>query len=218
MSVIQEENYEVRNFKYQIIEGKIVSMASLANPNHSSISGDIYFAFKQYFRLKNNKKCKVYIDNNYIRLDIISKQRNITLPEECKNDRFIPDVMVICDKSMDTMKGVTGAPTLVVEVLSKGTAEYDTQIKKQVYELIGVGEYWIVHPGLKSIEIYVLQDGKYVLYKTYYKYSEDEIANIEDERRDIGKSFEVITEFSPYTFPDLSIKIDEIFDDMIEEN
>jgi len=215
---MKHENYDIlRNFKYQIIGGKIINMAPLADPNHSNISGDITFIFRHYFYLKKCKKCKVYHDNNYLRLDMIAKQKNINLPEECKNDKFIPDVMVICDKTIDTMKGVTGAPTLVVEVLSKGTAEYDMQIKKQVYELIGVGEYWIINPGLKSIQIFILHDGKYVSYKTYYQYSEDEIENIEAERKELGKSFEVITEFSPYTFPDLIIKIDDIFENLITE-
>jgi len=54
--------------------------------------------------------------------------------------------MVVCDKSIDTIRGVIGAPKLVVEVLSKATMEYDISIKKEVYALIGVEEYWIVNP------------------------------------------------------------------------
>jgi hypothetical protein len=43
----------MRNFKYQIIGGKVINMAPLADPNHGSISIDIAFIFKQYFSSKN---------------------------------------------------------------------------------------------------------------------------------------------------------------------
>ena len=114
------------------------------------------------------------------------------------------------------MKGVTGVPALIVEVLSLGTAEYDRKIKKDIYEIIGVPEYWIADPASKSIEIYILKDSKYDLFKIYHKYSQDDIERIEEERRDIGKSLEIITEFSPYSFPDMVVEIDRIFRDLIE--
>ena len=130
------EDFEARGIKYQIIKGRIISnMAPLANPNHSILSNNINVILSKYFA---GKKCRVYHDNNYLRIDIIKKRGQIKLPEECKHDKFIPDVMVVCDKSIDTLDGVIGAPTLVVEVLSKTTMEYDISIKKEVYALIGV--------------------------------------------------------------------------------
>jgi len=217
-SIMQHENYYVmRNFKYQIIGGKIINMAPLASPNHGKISNRVNIVLSNYFD-KIGEDYEVYHDNNYLRIDMIAKKNNIILPDECKNDKFRPDVMVIRDRSIDTVKGVIGAPVIVVEVLSKGTEDYDTQLKKQVYELIGVQEYWIVNPGLKSINIYVLKDGKYISYKTYCKYSESELEEIEDERQKTGKVFdEVILEFSPYSFPELKIKIDDIFKNLIKE-
>ena len=100
-------------------------------------------------------------------------------------------------------KGVIGAPDLVVEVLSGGIENYDINVKKQVYELIGVKEYWIVNTKSRYVEIYILKDGKYELLNMYYQNWE--------------KNEELLTEFSPTLFPDLIIKIDDIFDDLIEE-
>ena len=215
MSILKEENYRLPdNFKYQIIGGKVITnMAPLANPNHGLVAQGLGFIFSNYFK---GKKCKVYHDNNYIRIDIIAKEKNIKLPEKCKNDKFRPDVMVVCDKSIDTLEGVTGAPKLVIEVSSRGTMEYDITIKKEVYALIGVEEYWMVSPYSKRIEIYVLENGVYNLYSTYYKYAEREIEAIEQEKEYLKEPQEIITEFSPYSFPDLTIKVDDVFYDMIE--
>ena len=216
MSIMKLENNEImRTFKYQIIGGKIVSMAPLANPNHGKVSNRINIALSNYFD-EIGGNYEVYHDNNYLRLDIIAREKNIVIPEEYKKDKYIPDVMV-CDNTIDTMKGVIGAPVLIAEVLSKGTEDYDRKIKKDVYEQIGVNEYWIIDPGLKSINIYILQDGKYVSYKTYYKYSEDEIELIKYERQEMGKTFEIVKEFSPYIFPDLKIKINDVFKNLIKE-
>jgi Uma2 family endonuclease len=77
MSVMKNENYDImKNFKYQIIVGKIISMAPLANPNHSKISNRINVILSNYFDKINSSDCDVYIDNNYIRLDIIETQKN----------------------------------------------------------------------------------------------------------------------------------------------
>ena len=90
-------------------------------------------------------------------------------------------------------------------------------VKKQVYELIGVKEYWIVDYKKKSIEVYALKDGKYGIPDIYYKYKEHDITAIEEENKDLGINEPVITEFSPTIFPDLIIKTDDVFDDLIEE-
>ena len=213
MSALKEDLY-LRNIKYQIIKGKIITnMAPPPSPNHNIISNELNVFFKNFLK---GKKCRVYHDSNSIRLDIIQKEKNIKLPDECKKDSYIPDVMIVCDRTIDTINGVTGAPTLVIEVLSKGTMEYDITIKKEVYELIGVEEYWIVNPQSKSIEIYVLKNGKYFLWNIYHQYSQDELNLIETENEYLKTPQVIITEFSPYSFPDLIIKVDDVFDDLIE--
>ena len=54
-----------------------------------------------------------------------------------------------------------GAPDLVVEVLSPGTASHDHVRKRRVYERAGVREYWLVHPNDRMLTIYRLADGQY---------------------------------------------------------
>ncbi|MCL2814261.1 MAG: Uma2 family endonuclease [Oscillospiraceae bacterium] len=205
----------LKSFKYQVIGGKIINMAP-SSPNHGIISSGLNYIFRDYFTRKNCKECRVYNESNYIRLDIIQKEKNIELPEECDKDKYTPDVMVICDKTIDTIKGVTGAPDLVVEILSRSTEKYDITIKKQVYELIGVKEYWIVDYRNKSIEVYIQKNKKYGIPEIYYHYTEDEISRIEEEREDTGENMEIFTKFSPSIFPDLIIQTDDIFDGLLE--
>jgi Uma2 family endonuclease len=56
-----------------------------------------------------------------------------------------------------------GAPDLVIEVLSPSTAKRDKGYKFQLYQRMGVKEYWLMNPDLQLIEVWALQDGRYVL-------------------------------------------------------
>lgn len=68
-----------------------------------------------------------------------------------------PDLIVVCDENKIGNKNITGAPDLVVEVLSPSTAKNDRLIKFNSYEKAGVKEYWIVDPYNQTIEVYLLE-------------------------------------------------------------
>ncbi len=73
-----------------------------------------------------------------------------------------PDISVICDKSKLTLKGCTGAPDWVIEILSPFTLRKDSAVKFDLYERHKVKEYWIVDPGSKTVQVFILDDtGKY---------------------------------------------------------
>jgi Uma2 family endonuclease len=77
-----------------------------------------------------------------------------------------PDVFFIKkerEKIIERNGPVWGAPDLIVEVISEGTAQNDRIHKRALYERCGVAEYWIVDPPSKSIEIYTLDNQKYIL-------------------------------------------------------
>lgn len=83
------------------------------------------------------------------------------------NDDYVcPDIMVICDRKY--LKGGTysGVPKFIAETLSPSSARRDRREKKDIYEAAGVEEYWIVTPH-GSLEIYYLQDGRYILEQGY---------------------------------------------------
>lgn len=74
-----------------------------------------------------------------------------------------PDVIVVLTKHLDriTRRGVVGAPDLVVEIASLSTATHDRSTKFAAYERLGVTEYWIADPYARTIELWVLTDGRY---------------------------------------------------------
>ena len=55
-------------------------------------------------------------------------------------------------------KQVTGAPDLVVEVLSPSTAHRDRRIKLDLYARHGVRQYWIVDPDEDSVDVWRFGD------------------------------------------------------------
>ena len=122
---------------------------------------------------------------------------------------FRPDLSVITmeNSGIINWKGaIYGVPDMVVEVLSKSTRKNDLTIKKDVYESNGVKEYWIVNLWDKTVDVYILHNGKYELDESYSKYSSDEWALLDDKEKAAVKS-----EIKVSIFDDLFIKVDDIF-------
>jgi Uma2 family endonuclease len=68
-------------------------------------------------------------------------------------------------------------PDLCVEVLSPSTETNDRGRKLQMFARYGVGEYWIVDPGRRTVEIYRLEGTAYSLARTAS--AEDEVTSPE---------------------------------------
>lgn len=76
---------------------------------------------------------------------------------------FQPDVVVLLQASRDKLRGnhIVGAPDLLVEVVSPGSAVYDRHDKNIAYAQAGVPEYWIVDPSAHTVELLALGGEKY---------------------------------------------------------
>jgi Uma2 family endonuclease len=83
--------------------------------------------------------------------------------ELAPEDVFQPDVVVLLKASREKLKGrhIVGAPDLVVEVVSPGSATMDRHDKYVAYAQAGVPEYWIVEPGTQTVEVLVLKGERY---------------------------------------------------------
>lgn len=81
---------------------------------------------------------------------------------------FQPDVIYIARERLDIIRDgyVFGAPDLVVEIVSDSTGRRDKTIKKDVYERYGVKEYWLADPIYRTIDQFVLREGRYELAAT----------------------------------------------------
>jgi Uma2 family endonuclease len=58
---------------------------------------------------------------------------------------------------------VEGAPDLLVEVLSPGTARRDRGEKLALYAQAGIAEYWIVDPVERQVEFFLNESGRFVV-------------------------------------------------------
>jgi Uma2 family endonuclease len=76
-----------------------------------------------------------------------------------------PDILYIAPDRMSvtSRRGLEGAPTLAVEILSPSTRTIDRVIKRRLYARYGLAFLWLVDPDARSIEAFELQAGRYVL-------------------------------------------------------
>jgi Uma2 family endonuclease len=129
----------------QLIDGEVV-IGMPPIPKHQAIVGAIFFILLTIARKKGGKAytapIEVYFDEHNI---------------------YEPDVLYLAPDSRCSVgeKRLTGAPDLVVEVLSPSTAKYDRQEKYQAYEQHGVGEYWIADPVHEVVEVWTLDAGHF---------------------------------------------------------
>jgi Uma2 family endonuclease len=61
----------------------------------------------------------------------------------------------------------SGAPELIVEVVSPSSIRTDRVVKFTAYESAGVLEYWIANPTTRTVEVYTLSNGEYALLGEY---------------------------------------------------
>jgi Uma2 family endonuclease len=70
-----------------------------------------------------------------------------------------PDLLFVCNERAAILgKWIHGAPDLVIEILSPSTRRVDEITKRQLYERVGVREYWIVDGEIEIVKIYRRQD------------------------------------------------------------
>ena len=68
-----------------------------------------------------------------------------------------PDIVFVetARRSIMSERGIEGAPTLVVEVISPSTGAIDRRRKLQLYARYAVPNYWIVDPPARTIGAHV---------------------------------------------------------------
>jgi len=134
----------------ELLDGELVMMAPPLR-SHQGASGEIFFQIRTFL---TGKKCKVYSAPFAVRLFPQKNKRDDTV--------FEPDVVVVCDPEKLDDRGCNGPPDMVVEVVSPSSAKYDRVLKFRKYQKAGVREYWIVDPDIKTVQVCVLENGRYV--------------------------------------------------------
>ena len=178
--------------RQEMLDGKLYAMAS-PSPNHSAIAYNLQKIFQTFLK---GKQCTVH------------REVDVFFPS---NNRFIPDLSVVCDKNKLKSNGIIGSPDLVIEILSPSTAGRDKGYKKRVYEQNGVKEYWLVDVVGRGVDVYLLENGKLEFNCHYTIIPDYTIEVMTDEEKSL-----IIYEFKTSLFNDLIITIKDIFEDMLD--
>jgi Uma2 family endonuclease len=168
------------NQRRELIDGIPYNMSPAPSPTHQKVSGNIFSLFDTYLI---GKICEAYAAPFDVRL---SEQE-----EDHETFHVIqPDISIICDSHKIDERGCKGAPDLVVEVLSPGTAaKRDRMDKFYLYERHKVREYWLVDPQNETIEVYLLQENRFAEHKTYAKGDVIQVSLFADCQVDLNHVF-----------------------------
>lgn len=132
--------------RYELLGGEI-HMWPTPSTRHQRISRDLMFLLETYLRRTGHGE--LFHAGMGVRLS--------------QHDVVMPDLLVVLTarRALIEDHGLGGAPDLVVEILSPGTARRDLGEKRALYEHHGVREYWIVDPIGEKVVAYVLIDGMF---------------------------------------------------------
>lgn len=173
--------------KDEKINGIIYNMSPSPGYRHGIINGNVYSIIKNGLK---NSLCLAFMEN----LDF-------KYHPELNDDYLCPDIMIICDRARLKGGAYSGVPKFIAETLSPSTAKKDRGEKKDIYEKAGVEEYWLITPQGKSVEIYYLDNGKYILEQNY-------ILQEDKEEEDYNAE----TVISLKAFPHIKMTLSEIFE------
>jgi len=132
--------------RWELIDGTPYNMTPVPSRAHQEVSGEL---FKQIALYLTGNPCKVY-----------AAPFDVRLPKGEEEDERIetvvqPDLVVICDRKYLDERGCKGAPDWIIEIRSPHTAAKDMKIKFDLYERVGVKEYWLVDPGNKTVQVFI---------------------------------------------------------------
>ena len=146
--------------RVEIIRGEAFLMAP-PSTSHQLISGEL---FRQLANFLEGKKCLAIPAPFAVRLF----EREGDPPA---NVRTVvePDISVICDRNKLDAHGCKGAPDMVIEILSPSNRRHDRLVKLDLYQRAGVREYWIVSPEAQTVEVFLLEDGRFIIQGFYEK-------------------------------------------------
>lgn len=146
--VTLEEFYQMREQTDQLLEyiDGTVFMSQSPSTMHQRISSRLH---AQLFNHLESGDCEVFSAPFEVKLS------HEDIPGE---QVVIPDLSVICDKSGLDEQQYTGAPTMIIEIISPSNQAHDLITKLNLYMKYMVKEYWIVNPMLDTIIVYALNE------------------------------------------------------------
>lgn len=166
------------NLRYELIAGEIF-VSTAPRFIHQLLATRIVLEFGDY--LKGNPKGYILATPGLIFSEF---------------DGVIPDLIYIShektEEILDEESGkFHGAPEIVIEILSPGkaNARRDLEIKRELFEIYKVPEYWVVNPFEKEITVFKYKNGELKKTKTFRKNERLKTKVLPEFSLDIGKLF-----------------------------
>ena len=135
--------------RHEFVNGEVFAMAG-AGEGHNVVAGNFYIRLREHL---SNSPCRTYMSDMKLQVTTL-------------NNAFYPDIMVTCDPADRESRMSKSEPKLIVEILSKSTANYDRGEKFVSYRHIpSLREYVMVDIDSRQVEAYRLGDqGLWVLH------------------------------------------------------
>jgi Uma2 family endonuclease len=132
------------NNRYELIEGELFVSRAPGIP-HQRVLNNLQFALESY--VKENP------------IGIVVPGAGAVFSDY---DAVIPDLVFVRNERWSevvTEIRFTGAPDLVLEIMSPGkeNRDCDLLVKRQLYAKYGVAEYWVVDAENRLVQVYRLQ-------------------------------------------------------------
>jgi Uma2 family endonuclease len=125
--------------RYEILDGDLF-MTPAPTPYHQRISRKLEFLLVEHVEERQLG-------------EVFDAPCDVVLSE---TDIVQPDIFFIASDRLSIVgeKFVSGAPDLVIEILSPATAERDRTLKMKTYARFGVRELWVADPDAKTIALF----------------------------------------------------------------
>lgn len=144
------EDWKSWEGRWELIGGVAYNMTPSPSTEHQEVSSNLHAAIWNALETLRTKSgggsCKVFAAPTDVFL---------------QGDVVQPDLLVVCDPTKISLRGIEGPPEFVVEILSPSTAGKDVTRKWWLYEAAGVPEYLIVDPEEKVGRLLRLKAGRY---------------------------------------------------------
>jgi Uma2 family endonuclease len=130
--------------RYELHDGELSVTAAPGLP-HQRLVGELFVVLRRH--VQAHRLGEVFVSP----VDCILSDTTVVQP----------DVVYLeaARSSLGSSRGIEGAPTLAVEIISPSSARIDRSTKRQLYARYRVPYYWIVDPEARSIEAYSLSEG-----------------------------------------------------------
>lgn len=134
---------EQQEFRYEYIDGEIIAMAGSTLP-HNDIAINLLIALRPHVQKRG---CRVNMSDAKVQAKANSRY-------------FYPDLVISCHPEDVQARKWIQHPTVIIEVLSPSTSNYDRSQKLKYYRQIpSLQEYILVDTKQISAEMYQRQSG-----------------------------------------------------------